>query len=116
MERGCGSSQSRYQSKGREMNTPRTKEKVKELMEVLEQVEQQLDYGQVDIAKAIIASIKELKLIKELMREPSEEMLKAVPTCVIEQFRKYIDDDSKETWKWMSAALLAQVEREIRDE
>lgn len=60
---------------------------------------------------AILASLKELKRIKELMREPSDEMLGACMESVLVSGNKACI-----VIQVASTALLAQVEREMRDE
>jgi hypothetical protein len=68
---------------------------------------------------AILASLKELKRIKELMREPSAVMLTEsgpMRNYDVHAAGASPDADHVEWWRFMSAALLAQVEREIRDE
>jgi hypothetical protein len=63
------------------------------------------------VKSAILASLKELKRIKELMREPSDEMLGACMESVLVSGNKACI-----VIQVASTALLAQVEREMRDE
>ena len=70
--------------------------------------------------ESILASLEELKRIKELLREPSEEMcIKGDETGMFMCGDDCCHDhsDCAETvWGSMSAALLAQVSKDINDE
>lgn len=87
-------------------------------------LDEQIDYvhGLVlcDETDAILASLEELKRIKELLREPSEEMcIKGDETgmfmCGDECCHDH-SDCAETVWESMSAVLLEQVSKNMNDE
>jgi len=99
-----------------------TKPTIGKQIEKLKLLINDYEYGNVDagIWSDILSSLEELRRIKELLREPSEEMcIKGDETgmfiCGDECCHDH-SDCAETVWESMSSALLAQVSKDMNDE